>query len=152
MPSAARWHGVGRPSRQAAAALAILLAACSEGGGGLRKFFGEEPVELPALLSTELPFEYPPGLYIEQIQDDVTLQLYLDAQGIVVPESIKVEEPSKYALFDSAAVEGAPKLMFRPARRGDRTIPYTVLFPIKFRVPNGPPLPQDTISPSRKEQ
>jgi TonB family protein len=103
-------------------------------------------VEVPVLVTTDLPFKYPPGLYIEQIQGDVTLRLFIDSLGAVVRESTKVAEPAKYDLFDSAAVDGAAKLTFRPARRGEHRIPYAVLFPVKFRVPNGPPLPQDTGS------
>jgi len=68
----------------------------------------------------------------------------------VVQESTRVEEPAKLWPFDSAAVEGAARLVFQPARIGDRRIGYTVLFPVKFRVPNGPPLPQDTAQPSPK--
>lgn len=124
--------------------------ACSD-DGTLGRLLGRRlPVDLPVLISTDLPFRYPPGLYIEQIQDDVTLRLFIDSSGVVVPESTRVAEPSKYWPFDSAAVEGASRLVFRPARVGERPISYTVLFPVKFRVPNGPPLPQDTARTSKK--
>jgi TonB family protein len=122
----------------------LALAGCGEGGLFGRIGAGREPVEVPALVTTELPFKYPPGLYIERVQDDVLLRLHIDSLGAVVPESTRVERGSSYALFDSAAVEGAARLRFRPARRGERRIAYTVLFPIKFRVPNGPPMPSDT--------
>lgn len=101
----------------------------------------EEPVELPALLTTELPFRYPPALYIRQVHGDVTLRLFIDSLGLVVPESTQVAEPASHPGFDTAAVEGASRLVFRPARRGERRIGYTVLFPIKFRVPGGAPAP-----------
>ena len=134
----------------AAVVLALMLAACSDEGVLARLAGRRPPVELPVLITTELPFRYPPGLYIEQIQDDVTLQLFVDSLGYVVPESTRVTEPAAYWPFDSAAVEGAAKLSFRPARIGDRRISYTVLFPVKFRVPNGPPLPQDTVGSGGK--
>jgi TonB family protein len=130
---------------------AVAMVACGEGKRGLslsRLWQRNEPVDLPVLLTTELPFRYPPGLYLQQIQDDVTLQMYLDASGRVVSESTKVSRHARYAAFDSAALEGAPQLVFRPARRGETAIPFAVLFPIKFRVPNAPPLPQDTARDS----
>ena len=45
----------------------------------------------------------------------------------------------------SPAVEGAKDLVFRPAYRSGKPIPYPILFPIRFRVPNGPLLPSDTV-------
>jgi len=122
-----------------------LVAGCGDGGALGRLGRAREPVEMPALVTTELPFTYPPGLYIERIQDDVVLRLHIDSLGRVVPESTRVARGAKYPPFDSAAVEGAAKLQFRPARRGEQRIAYTVLFPIKFRVPNGPPMPSDTV-------
>lgn len=110
----------------------------------------EAPVELPVLLTIDLPFRYPPALFAQRIPGDVTLQLFIDSIGLVVPESIRVAEPANYAEFDSSAVAGAPRLLFRPARRGDRRIPYTVLFPIKFRVPGAADSAQGTSGPPKK--
>ena len=101
----------------------------------------EEAVEMPALLTTELPFRYPPALFTQQIPGDVTLRLFIDSLGLVVPESTRVAEQAAHPGFDSAAVDGASRLVFRPARRGERRIGYMVLFPIKFRVPPGSPSP-----------
>lgn len=125
------------------------VVSCGENGAATRlgrRIGGNEPVELPVLLSTELPFRYPPAQYLQFIQDSVTLQLRIDSLGGVVPESTQVAQHAKEPAFDSAAVEGAPRLKFRPARRGEHRIPYTVLFPIKFRMPNGPRTPDDSGS------
>ena len=129
-----------------AACSAAVLALCLTGAGcgDLKQTWdrlrgAEEPVELPALLTTELPFRYPPALYVRQVHGDVTLRLFIDSLGLVVPESTQVAEPASHPGFDSAAVEGASRLVFRPARRGEQRIGYTVLFPIKFRVPGGGP-------------
>ncbi len=124
--------------------------ACGDGSalsGRLRD--NQDPVELPALLTTELPFRYPLALYVQGIPGDVTLQLFIDSIGLVVPDSVRVAEPSKYPAFDSSAVAGASQLIFRPARRGERRIPYTVLFPVKFRVPGAPLPPGDTAGTGR---
>lgn len=103
---------------------------------------------LPVFIGDSLPFQYPKGLYISLIQGDVTLRLHLDEFGRPLPESTRVEEPAAYAAFDTAALEGARDLVFRPAYRDGKPVPYTILFPIKFRVPEGPPMPSDT-APAR---
>ncbi len=135
----------GRIVCRGVAMAALVVVGCSDDGTVARLLGRRQPVELPILITTELPFRYPPGLYIEQIQDDVTLRLFIDSLGAVVADSTRVAEPAKYWPFDSAAVQGASRLVFRPARIGERRIPYAVLFPVKFRVPNGPLLPQDTV-------
>ncbi len=103
-----------------------------------------DPDSLPALLTTELPFHYPPDLYLSQIQDDVVLRIHVDGEGNVVPESTVVTGPSGHPEFDSSAVAGASRLRFRPAMTGGKPVPLTVLFPVKFRVPHAPALPSDT--------
>ena len=46
------------------------------------------PDSLPVLIGDSLPFDYPPGPYIQRIQDNVTLRLYLDEFGRPVPDSV----------------------------------------------------------------
>ena len=121
---------------------ACWLAACGRGerGGGI----SAAPDSLPVFIGDSLPFDYPPPLYLSLIQGDVTLRLHLDEYGRPVPESTRVEEHALHPAFDSSALRGAGQLVFRPAYRGGRPIPYTILFPIKFRVPDGPPMPGDS--------
>lgn len=102
------------------------------------------PDSLPVFIGDSLPFDYPPSLYLSLIQGDVTLRLHLDEFGRPVPESTRVEEHAQNPAFDSSALRGAGQLVFRPAYRGGRAVPYTILFPIKFRVPDGPPMPGDS--------
>lgn len=121
----------------------ILAAALLSGCNDLKRAWdrvrgAEEPVELPVLMTTELPFEYPPRLFRDGVHGDVTLRLFIDSLGLVVAESTQVAEPSLHPAFDSAAIEGSRRLVFRPARRGEHRIGYSVLFPIKFRVPGAP--------------
>ncbi|MEO6444167.1 MAG: energy transducer TonB [Gemmatimonadaceae bacterium] len=104
---------------------------------------------LPVFIGDSLPFRYPPAMYIQRVQDDVTLRLYLDEYGRPVPESTKIEAHALNAVFDSSALQGASDLVFRPAIRDGKPMPYPVLFPIKFRVPDGPPMPGDSAAPSR---
>lgn len=130
----------------------VLAMSCGDLKNPWRRLTGRHnivPDSVPVLAVDSLPFHYPVALYIQQIQDNVTLRLYVDAFGRPVPESTRVETHSKYAEFDSSALNGAKDLVFRPAFAAGQPIPWPVLFPIKYRVPNGPPLPGDE-SPNAK--
>lgn len=123
------------------AMLAASLAACGEVRSTLDRMSssaGGPPDSLPRLLNDSLPFKYPIALYLQLIDDSVTLRLHIDTYGRPVTESTQVAAPARYAEFDTSAVEGARELVFRPAMRDGRAIPYTVLFPIQFRVPTQP--------------
>jgi len=89
---------------------------------------------LPQIATVAVPFRYPVALYEQRVEGDVTLRVHVDTNGTVVPESLRVVESSGNAQLDAAAMEGAPTLLFRPARLGGRAVPFTVLFPVKFRV------------------
>lgn len=106
---------------------------------------GGPPDEYPVLQNPELPFRYPPGLYDQKVQANVTLRLFIDSVGRVLPESTRVEEPSGHRQLDSAAVTGARALRFAPARRDGRPLAVSALFPIYFRHPEAEPLPGDTV-------
>lgn len=122
-----------------------LLAVAAACAGGERRPAAEVATadSLPVFIGDSLPFAYPPGPYIQRIQDNVTLRLYLDEFGRPVPESTRIHEHAQLAAFDTSALEGSKQLVFRPAYRGGKAVPFPVLFPIKFRVPDGPPMPGD---------
>jgi TonB family protein len=125
-------------------ALAVLTAAAcreaAEDGDGA----GE-----PALLTRELPFVYPAGLYAARVEGDVGLRLFIDSLGLVVQESTSVVEPSGHAEFDSAAVAGAPYLEFMPARSGGARVGRSVVLPVKFRLPPADSQRRDTLPAKR---
>lgn len=124
--------------------LVLGISACDKVSETVARLRGPDtspPDSLPELLNDSLPFDYPVGLYLQLIDDSVTLRLHVDEFGAPVPESTVVERGAKYAQFDSAALTGARELRFRPARRKGKAIPYTVLFPIQFRVPTLPVAP-----------
>jgi TonB family protein len=106
---------------------------------------GPRPDEMPALLNSQLPFRYPAALYARKAQGNVTLMLFIDRDGRVVPESTRIDEPSGFAAFDSAAVLGARDLRFVPAKLHGDAIPISILFPVYFRHPEARPLPGDSI-------
>ena len=103
------------------------------------------PDSLPVMQNAELPFKYPPELYAQKIQGNVTLRLHIDAAGAVRPESTKVVESSGYPALDSAAMHGSRLLHFRPAFAKGAPLAISVLFPVYFRHPEAPPLPGDTV-------
>src|ERR1051325_9130905 len=106
---------------------------------------GPQPDELPALLTSELPFRYPESLYARKVQGNVTLRLYIDRDGRVMADSTRVEESSGYSALDSAAVRGSQELYFIPAKLHGEPMAVRVLFPVYFRHPEAAPLPGDTI-------
>ncbi len=103
------------------------------------------PDTLPAMTNPELPFTYPPALYVQRVQGNVTLRIFIDSTGVVRPESTSVAEASGYPALDSAAVTGSRELRFRPAKFGARPGGVSILFPVFFRHPQATPLPGDTI-------
>ena len=74
------------------------------------------PDTLPILLNKESPFRYPDALYSSKVQGNVMLRIYIDSTGTVWPESTLVLQSSGHPEFDSAAVRGAPRLHFLPAK------------------------------------
>jgi TonB family protein len=107
------------------------------------------PDEIPRMINTELPFRYPPALYAQKVQGNVTLRLRVDTNGQVRADSTRIEESSGYPALDSAAVKGSQELRFVPARLHGEPMAVTILFPVYFRHPDARPLPGDTILPRR---
>jgi TonB family protein len=100
--------------------------------------------ELPVMLNEGSPFYYPESAWNQRIQGNVTLRLHVDASGRAVRDSTTVSRTSGVPSLDSAALEGSLKLRFRPARRNGSPLGVSLLFPVHFRHPDGPPFPGDT--------
>ena len=103
------------------------------------------PDSLPVMQNSELPFKYPPELYAQKVQGNVTLRIHIDTAGRVQSESTTVVESSGYPALDSAAVTGSRVLRFRPAITKGTPLAISVLFPVYFRHPEASPLPGDTV-------
>jgi TonB family protein len=86
-------------------------------------------------LNADSPIQYPPRLYDQKVEGDVILRLFVDSAGRLVPESSRVAESSNYPTLDSAALSGARKLRFAPARRHGLAIATSFLQPVEFRHP-----------------
>jgi protein TonB len=129
----------------AVALLGALASACSKGESDAFSGVGPRPDVLPVMLNKELPFRYPTSLYSQKVQANVTLRVFIDQEGQIVPESTHVAESSGYPPLDSAAVRGSGDLRFIPAKTRGQAVPVSILFPVYFRHPDAPPLPGDTI-------
>jgi TonB family protein len=106
---------------------------------------GPRPDVMPAMLNETLPFRYPPALFAQKVQGNVTVRIFIDTSGNVVSDSTSVEESSGFPGLDSAAVTGTESLRYRPAMLGGNPIGVSILLPVYFRHPEMPPLPGDTL-------
>jgi periplasmic protein TonB len=97
------------------------------------------------MLNKELPFRYPPALYAQKVQGNVTLRIYIDREGAIVGDSTRVAETSGFNALDSAAMKGSRDLKFVPAKTQGQAVPVSILLPVFFRHPDAPPLAGDTI-------
>lgn len=111
----------------------------------ISSMFGRGPDELPTPRSPQVPFRYPAALYAQKVQGNVTLRIHVDTTGTVVPDSTRIEESSGHIALDSAALLGARRLSFNPARRRGSAIAVSLLYPVYFRHPEADPLPGDSL-------
>lgn len=113
---------------------------------------GPRPEVMPVVTNSELPFRYPPALYSDKVQGNVTLRLFIDADGRVISDSTRVVETSGHTALDSAAVKGSDGLTFVPAKRRGQPMPVSLLFPVYFRHPEAEPLPGDSLLPTAERR
>ena len=138
-------------SRRFASALTVLVLvcgiACKKGEGSNLPFqtVGRAPDIAPVMLNKELPFRYPPALYAQKVQGNVTLRIYIDRDGSIVADSTRVAETSGFNALDSAAMKGSRDLKFQPAKTQGMAVPVSILLPVFFRHPDAPPLAGDSV-------
>lgn len=133
--------------RIACAMLLIVYAgACKKGEGSSLPFqtVGRQPDEPPVMLNKELPFRYPPALYAQKVQGNVTLRIYIGRDGSIVADSTRVAETSGFNALDSAAMKGSRDLKFEAAKTQGQAVPVSILLPVYFRHPDAPPLAGDS--------
>lgn len=120
---------------------------CKKGEGSSLPFqtVGRQPDMPPVMLNKELPFRYPPALYAQKVQGNVTLRIYIDRDGSIVSDSTRVAETSGFAALDSAAMKGSRDLKFEPAKTQNQPVPVSILLPVFFRHPDAPPLAGDSL-------
>lgn len=91
---------------------------------------GDGEIEQPAPLYGEVPIEYPLQLWDENMEGATLLRVRVTDTGAV--DSVEVVDTSGHPAFDSAAVNGAKELRFRPARRGGKRIEVWAEVPVHF--------------------
>jgi TonB family protein len=130
-----------------ALSLLVFVGGCKKGEGSGLSFqtVGRQPDVPPVMLNKELPFRYPPALYAQKVQGNVTLRIYIDSNGAIVPDSTRVAETSGFSALDSAAMKGSRDLKFEPAKNRSQPVPVSILLPVFFRHPDAPPLSGDSI-------
>src|SRR5436190_14043889 len=140
---------VRRPGFMALAAFVALIigAGCNKGEGSGLPFqtVGRQPDVAPVMLNKELPFRYPPALYAQKVQGNVTLRIFIDRDGSIIPDSTRIAETSGFTALDSAAMKGSRDLKFEPAKTQGQPVPVSILLPVYFRHPDAPPLAGDSI-------
>ncbi|HEY3134203.1 MAG TPA: energy transducer TonB [Gemmatimonadaceae bacterium] len=124
-----------------------IVAGCKKGEGSGLPFqtVGRQPDVAPVMLNKELPFRYPPALYAQKVQGNVTLRIFIDSNGSIVPDSTRIAETSGFTALDSAAMKGSRELKFEPAKTLGQPVPVSILLPVYFRHPDAPPLAGDSI-------
>lgn len=124
----------------------VVLSGCKKGDANLPfQTVGRQPDVPPVMLNKELPFRYPPALYAQKVQGNVTLRIFIDSQGAIVPDSTRIAETSGFTALDSAAMKGSRDLRFEPAKTQGQPVPVSILLPVYFRHPDAPPLAGDSI-------
>ena len=128
----------------------LALAAsvgCQKGEGSNLPFqtVGRQPDVAPVMLNKELPFRYPPALYAQKVQGNVTLRIFIDSNGSIVADSTRIAETSGFTALDSAAMKGSRDLKFEPAKTMGQPVPVSILLPVYFRHPDAPPLAGDSV-------
>jgi protein TonB len=88
------------------------------------------PEVMPRQIS-ESPFHYPQRLWDEYVEGETVLAIHVNEEGTV--DTAWVAATSGHEAFDSAAVEGAQRLVFEPASRGGEPVAVQVLLPVQFQ-------------------
>lgn len=126
----------------------------SSGGGGagalllaaaLLSCTGDQEIDRPAPLSAGAPIEYPLELWEQDAEGRTLLKVRVDESGAV--DSAVVLETSGHPAFDSAAIAGARRLRFEPARKGGEPITVWARVPVHFSKKPRPDSVPDSIPP-----
>lgn len=101
--------------------------------GGLKIGSAASPFHPPALTGDGMPFEYPEDAWDQGVGGETVLRIHISSGGAV--DSARVVRSSGHRSLDSAAVAGALKLRYRPARHGDEPVPVWGILPVRYPMP-----------------
>ena len=91
---------------------------------------GDQDIERPTPLFGDVPIEYPVSLWDQDIEGETRLRVRVTDTG--GGDSVEGVGSSGHEAFDSAAIAGARKLRFRPARRNGKRIEVWARVPVNF--------------------
>jgi len=91
---------------------------------------GDDPMERPTPLGRQSAIEYPLDLWDRGVEGSCLLRVRVTDLGFV--DSVEVLESSGHAAFDSAAIQGALAMRFRPARLDGERIEVWAQVPVEF--------------------
>lgn len=83
-------------------------------------------------LRGRIPKSYPSSARKRGEEGDVTLELSIDAHGVVI--GVKVVASCGFEDLEKAALNTAKKLIFRPASQGDETVPSVARLTWSFKL------------------
>jgi TonB family protein len=98
----------------------VALGACGVDG----------EIEQPTPLFGDVPIEYPLQMWDQDMEGETLLRVRVGDTGGV--DSVEIVESSGYLSFDSAAVAGARRLRFTPARQDGKRIQVWAQVPVRF--------------------
>lgn len=101
--------------------------------GGLKIGAAPTSFQFPSMLNERPPFEYPRDAWREGVGGETVLRIHIAADGVV--DSVQIEESSGHRSLDSAAVAGARRLRYRPARHGGEPVGVWAILPVRYPLP-----------------
>lgn len=101
--------------------------------GGLRVGVSGGSFHVPVLQNEHLPFRYPPAAWRERVGGETRLRIHITREGTV--DSAYVVKSSGHAALDSAALAGARRLRYRPARQGEEPVAVWAVLPVRYPMP-----------------
>ena len=91
------------------------------------------PFVTPVLAVEQAPFAYPEDAWNRGVGGETLLRIHISSAGAV--DSVAVATSSGDAVLDSAAVAGAWRLRYRPAREGENPVAVWALLPVRYPMP-----------------
>lgn len=118
-------------------ALLPAVAGCAETVrpvlGGLKLGRSGDAFHVPVLRNERSPFRYPREAWEAGVGGETRLRIHIDERGSV--DSVYVLRSSGHADLDSAALAGARRLRYRPARHGEDPVAVWAVLPVRYPMP-----------------
>lgn len=101
--------------------------------GGLRVGTSGGSFHVPVMKNETPPFQYPARAWRERVGGEARIRIHITRKGTV--DTAYVLESSGHTALDSAALAGARRLEYRPARQGKRPVAVWAVLPVRYPMP-----------------